>query len=254
MIRNIKLVLAYDGSAYHGWQSQPGILTIQDVLEKAVLKLTGSFSRIVASGRTDAGVHAKGQVANFRTSVLIPIVAFKNGLNSLLPRDIVVLDACEVEYGFHAIGSCLSKEYEYKILNASTRDPLWNGRAWFCRGNFDIASMRIAAAFFKGCHDFTSVRASGCSAKHSERNVTVCDIRQEIFFDSSLNQGKLFTLRIAANGFLRYMVRNITGLVVETGLGHRLPEDIPEILKARNRSRAGVTAPACGLYLKRVVY
>ena len=254
MDRNIKLLISYDGSAFHGWQSQPDMRTVQDVLEKAVERLTGGHSRIWASGRTDAGVHAEGQVVNFHTHSEIPMRAFVHGLNSLLPADISVLEAEEADPGFHAIGSCRSKVYEYRILCSPIREPLWHRRAWLCRGPFDIAAMRAAASCFLGTRDYTSVRASGCSARHSVRTVTECDVRQEPVFSGYPVLGSLFVIRIAANGFLRYMVRNITGLLVEVGTGIRSPGEIPGILDACDRSAAGVTAPPHGLYLKKVVY
>jgi tRNA pseudouridine38-40 synthase len=254
MKRNIKLLLTYDGSAFHGWQSQPDRRTVQDVLEDAVERLTGCRSGVCASGRTDAGVHAEGQVANFHTTSAIPLKAFKHGLNSLLPADMSVLDAEEVEYDFHAIGSCKEKEYEYRILYSSTRQPLWRKRAWRRAEHPDIAAMRRAAGHFTGTRDFSSVRASGCSARHSVRTITLCDIRREPVFSGYPADGFLIVVRIAANGFLRYMVRNITGLLVEVGAGRRSADDIPAILEARDRSVAGITAPAHGLYLKRVIY
>ena len=254
MSRNIKLVISYDGSAFHGWQFQPEMRTVQDVLEKAVERLTGGHSRICASGRTDAGVHAEGQVVNFHTSSRIPLRAFVNGLNSLLPSDISVLEAEDADPGFHAIGNCRSKEYEYRILCSSVRQPLWHRRAWLCLGPFDIASMRAAASCFLGTHDFTSVRASGCSARHPVRTVTQCDVRQEPVFSGYPARGILFVIRIAANGFLRYMVRNISGLLVEVGTGMRSPDEVPGILDACDRSVAGITAPPHGLYLTKVVY
>jgi tRNA pseudouridine38-40 synthase len=193
-------------------------------------------------------------VANFYTSSNVPVRAFRCGLNSLLPHDIAVLSAEEAEEDFHAIGSCIGKVYEYRVLCSDVRHPLWHKRAWICRGPMDIAAMRCAARYFEGTHDFTSVRASGCTARHAVRTVTSCEVRQSLPFPGMPGNGVLLLFRIAANGFLRYMVRNITGLLVEVGMNRRHPEEIPEILARCDRKAAGVTAPPHGLYLIQAIY
>ena len=255
IFRNIKLTLSYCGSRFHGWQRQPGVLTVQEVLEKAVSTITGEEPSLIASGRTDAGVHALGQVVNFRTQSTIPLDGLVKGLNSMLPSDIAVLSARDVPWKFHAIGSSVAKRYRYLIINSATRLPLWEERAWvFTRGELDQENMDRAARVLEGTHDFTSFTASGSSAKTRERTVFQCSVSrlEHPLFPPA--PGRHFMFTIAADGFLRYMVRNIAGLLVEIGAGRRDSREMVHVLEARDRGAAGPTAPPHGLYLVNVEY
>jgi len=255
IFRNIKLTLSYCGSRFHGWQKQPGVLTVQEVLEKAVSTITGEMPSLIASGRTDSGVHAMGQVVNFRTESPILTDALVRGLNSLLPPDISVLDARDVPWKFHAIGSSISKQYRYLIIESHVSLPLWEERAWvFTRSRLDADAMDNAARVLVGRHDFTSFTASGSSAKTRERTVLDCRVEplEHPLFPPAPGRHLMFT--IAADGFLRYMVRNITGLLVEMGAGRRDFREMASVLEARDRSAAGPTAPPRGLYLMQVYY
>ncbi len=255
IFRNIKLTLSYCGTRYHGWQKQIGVITVQEVLEQAVATITGEQPSLVASGRTDAGVHAMGQVVNFRTESTIPLEGLVKGLNSILPSDIAVLQAQDVPWKFHAIGSSTSKKYQYLIVNSGVRLPLWEERAWVVtRGQLDVEAMRLACGTLCGTHDFSSFTASGASAKTRTRTVSECSVNlpDHPLFPPVPGRQIMFT--IAADGFLRYMVRNIVGLLVEIGLGRRDPSEIMEVIRARDRSAAGPTAPPQGLYLMAVTY
>jgi tRNA pseudouridine38-40 synthase len=245
-MRNIRLLLEYDGAAYHGWQRQKNALTIQEVLETALAKLTREPVRLLASGRTDAGVHALGQVANFQTSSHIPLKAFNPGLNSLLPRDIAVLDAAEAPLDFHARKSARAKTYEYRILKRVIPSPLNRRYAWLVRPPLNLEAMAQAAAALPGEHDFSAFRASGGSPGHALRKVLA----------AAWQQGDAGRLRfsVTANGFLRGMVRSLVGTMVEIGLGKRHPGELSDLLKSRDRRLAGPTAPAQGLFLVEVIY
>lgn len=245
-MRNIRLLLEYDGTAYHGWQRQKNALTIQEVLETALAKLTGEAAKVHGSGRTDAGVHARGQVANFHTAGRIPLKAFYAGLNSLLPRDLAVLDAAEVPMDFHARKSARAKTYEYRILNRRQPSPLNRRYAWVVREPLNLEAMTAAAAALPGEHDFSAFKASGGAPGHAVRQVSA----------ASWRQGAAGRLRfsITANGFLRGMVRSLVGTMVEIGLGKRPPEDLAGLLNSGDRAGAGPTAPAQGLFLVEVLY
>jgi tRNA pseudouridine38-40 synthase len=245
-MRNIRLLLEYDGTCYHGWQRQKNALTIQEVLETALARLTGEAIKVHGSGRTDAGVHARGQVANFHTSSHIPLKAFYAGLNSLLPRDLAVLDAAEAPPDFHARKSARSKTYEYRILNRRQPSPLNRCYAWVVREALDVEAMAKAAAMLLGEHDFSAFKASGGAPGHAVRRVSA----------AAWHQGDAGRLRfsITASGFLRGMVRSLVGTMVEIGLGKRPPEDLAGLLQSGDRHGAGPTAPAQGLFLVEVLY
>ncbi len=253
--RNIKLVISYCGTRYHGWQKQPGVRTLQQELEDAIARITGETPSLIASGRTDAGVHALGQVVSFRTESTIPLEGLTKGLNSILPPDIAVLEARDVPWKFHAIGSALSKKYCYLIIDSQVKLPLWEERAWvITRRSLDIGRMDRAARLLVGRHDFSSFTASGSSAKTRERTVLECrveQLRHPLFPDAP---GRHIMFTIAAEGFLRYMVRNIAGMLVEIGAGNGTWQDMRTVLNARDRSAASVTAPPQGLYLVQVTY
>jgi tRNA pseudouridine38-40 synthase len=254
VLRNIKLTITYDGSAFHGWQTQANARTVQETMEAALEKMTGEDINLTASGRTDAGVHALGQVANFKTGKNIPLRGFERGLNSLLPPEIAVISAREVSPDFHSRTWAREKEYLYRIVLFNGKLPLLNQRAWIVRNRLRLDAMAGCAAFLKGRHDFTSFMASGSSVKTTTRTITGLEIektRNREYEPMDLDE---IRIRIRADGFLRYMVRNIVGFMVEAGLGKREPSEVKEVLSSRDRSQAGPCAPARGLYLYRVFY
>ena len=244
--RNIRLLLEYDGTGYHGWQRQLDAATIQGVLEAAVARLTQAPVAIIGSGRTDAGVHARGQVANFRTESRLPLQAFHQGLNSLLPKDIAVLEAIEAEPAFHARKSARAKTYEYRILNRRNRSPLARYSAWWLAPRLDLAAMAGAAAALMGEHDFTAFRASGSDNNNPVRRVLAAEWREE--------PGGWLSFTITATGFLRGMVRSLVGTMAEVGQGKAPPAILAELLASGARHLAGPTAPPQGLYLVEVFY
>jgi tRNA pseudouridine38-40 synthase len=245
-MRNIRLLLEYDGTRYHGWQRQKNALTLQEEVETALARLTGEAVRLMGSGRTDAGVHALGQVANFHTLSGIPLKAFHEGLNSLLPYDLAVLEAQEAPPGFHARRSARAKTYEYRILNRPTRSPLHHHYGWWMAVPLDLDAMVRAAAVLPGEHDFSAFRASGSDNLNPVRRVLQAGWRS--------HPGGWLRFRITANGFLRGMVRSLTGTMVEVGRGKAAPEILEELLQSGERSLAGPTAPAQGLFLVEVMY
>lgn len=244
--RNFKLVIEYDGANYHGWQRQAGVLTIQEALELRLEVMLGRAVHVRGSGRTDAGVHARGQVVNFYARTRLQPDQILRGLNSLLPPDIVVLQAEEVPDSFHARYSAVSKAYEYRILNRPTASALERNRAWHIRQPLDVKAMEAALEGLLGCHDFRSFMAAGSSVRSTER----CIYRAELEHPEPEN----LVFRFVANGFLRHMVRNLVGTLVEVGRGKLTPVGLLDILASRDRRRAGMTAPAHGLYLDTVSY
>jgi tRNA pseudouridine38-40 synthase len=242
---NIKLTVEYDGTHYHGWQTQPNGPTIQAVLERALLVFFAVSIRITGSGRTDAGVHALGQVANFHIDKPFERHRLLRGLNALTPPDITIKDAEAVADSFDARRDGRARIYQYQILNRATPSPFYLNRAWHLHAPLEIAAMRAALPSLLGEHDFSSFRAAGCDADHAVRNV----------YGSFLEQrGDLLVYTIEATAFLRHMVRNIVGTLAEVGQGVRAPESLAELLAARDRTRAGLTAPAHGLFLMEVKY
>jgi tRNA pseudouridine38-40 synthase len=244
--RNIRLLLEYDGTRYHGWQRQKNANTIQETVETALRRLTGEEVRLVGSGRTDAGVHALGQVANFRTESRIPLKAFHAGLNSLLPWDIAVLEAREAAPEFHARKSAQAKTYEYRILNRPSRSPLHHHFGWWIEAPLEVNAMAAAALGLPGEHDFSAFRAAGSSTRNPVRRIL------ESRWQTHPGGWLLFT--VTANGFLRGMVRSLVGTMVEIGRGKTSAEVLAELLHRPERRRAGPTAPAQGLYLIEVRY
>lgn len=244
--RNFKLVLEYDGASYHGWQRQVGVLTVQEVLEARLEIMLQSPVRVRASGRTDAGVHAEGQVVNFYSTTSMQPEAIQRGLNSLLPADVVVLHAEEVPHSFHARFSAVSKTYEYRILNRNVPSALERKFVWHIRRPLAVAPMRQCLELITGTHDFSAFMATGSSVKSTERCITYAAL--EVLEPHRL----VFVLE--ANGFLRHMVRNVVGTLVEVGRGVLTPEGFAGIVASKDRRRAGMTAPAHGLYLTGVRY
>ncbi len=244
-MRNIALRLRYDGSAYHGWQRQKDLPTVQQTLEEALEKVCGHHVTAVGCGRTDAGVHALRYCANFRTDCAIPIDRVPLAVNARLPGDIAVTGACEAEDGFNAIGSCIQKEYIYRILNARIPDPFLDKRVCFYPSPLDIDAMQRAARAFEGTHDFAAVRSVGTETKTTVRTVHWCMARRD---------GDLITVRVCADGFLYNMVRAMVGTMVYASYGKLCPEDIPALLETRDRRLTGPTMPPQGLYMNRVWY
>jgi tRNA pseudouridine38-40 synthase len=244
--RNFKLILEYDGSQYHGWQRQQGVLTIQEVLESSLEIMLGAPVGARSSGRTDAGVHAREQVVNFYARTALKPEEIQRGLNSLMPPDIVALHAEEVPDSFHARFSAVSKEYEYRVLNRLIPSALERGFAWHIRRPLEASSIRECLAALLGEHDFAAFMASGSSVKNTTRTM----LRAEL----ELKDECRWAFTFEATGFLRHMVRNLVGTLVEVGKGRRTPENFAQVLAGRDRRLAGMTAPAHGLYLNKVHY
>ena len=244
-MRNIALFLKYDGSAYHGWQVQKNARSVAQTLEEAAAAIVGHKVHLTGCGRTDAGVHARVYVANFRTESTIPCDRLPYALNTHLPDDIVVYDARQVHDGFNAIGSCVRKEYTYQIYNSRIRDPFYINRAWFYPKHLDEKIMQEAAARFVGTHDFAAVRSVGTEVKSTVRTVHHFEVER---------QGDLILLKICANGFLYNMARAMTGTVVYAAEGKLAPKDIGKILAAGDRTAAGPTVPPGGLYMTQLWY
>ena len=244
-MRNIALKLMYNGTAYHGWQMQRTEASVQETLQRGLSMVCGERVKLTGVGRTDAGVHAERYVANFRTSSRIPIDRLPFAVNTHTPEDIVVREALEVADDFNAIGSCLKKEYTYRIYNSRIKNPFYVNRAYFYPKKLDEAVMDAAARAFEGTHDFRAVRSVGTETKTTVRTVHYCRVTR---------RGELLELKVCADGFLYNMVRILTGTLLEIGSGMRKPEEMKVILEAKNRDMAGRTAPPEGLFLLHVAY
>lgn len=244
-MRNIALFLTYVGTAYHGWQVQKNDVTVAKTLELAAQQVVGHPVHMTGCGRTDAGVHAKNYVANFKTDSQIPADRIPYALNTHLPEDIVVTGAMQVHDGFNAIGSCVRKEYTYYIYNSRIRDPFYVNRAWFYPKHLDETMMQRAAAQFVGTHDFAAVRSVGTQVKSTVRTVYYYEVERT---------GDLISLRVCANGFLYNMARAMAGTLVYCAEGKLSPEEIGPILQQGNRTAAGPTVPPGGLYLTKLWY
>ena len=244
-MRNIALTLMYDGTAYHGWQVQKRDVTVAETLEKALSLVVNHPVKCTGAGRTDAGVHAEIYVSNFRTSSTIPCDRLPLAVNTRLPGDIVVTRAIEVPEEFNAIGSCLKKEYTYRIYNSRIRNAFLVDRVWFYPKKLDEAVMQRAADHFVGTHDFACVRSVGTETKTTVRTVHYFDINR---------QGDMIACRVCADGFLYNMVRAMVGTCVYASEGKLSPDDIPALLEGRNRTDAGPTAPPQGLYMTNLWY
>ncbi len=244
-MRNIALKLMYNGTAYHGWQVQKTESSVCQTLEKGLSAVCGERVHCVGCGRTDAGVHAERYVANFHTSSRIPAERLPFAVNTHTPEDIVVTEAVEVPEEFNAIGSCLKKEYTYRIYNSRIKNPFYVDRAYFYPKQLDEELMDRAARMFEGTHDFAAVRSVGTDVKSTVRTVYYCRVQRS---------GDLLEMKVCANGFLYNMVRAITGTVLYAAEGKLRPEEIPAILDTGDRRLAGPTAPPGGLYLTRLWY
>jgi tRNA pseudouridine38-40 synthase len=243
--RRWRIVVEYDGTDFSGWQRQIGQRTIQETLEDAIRNMTGETVFVRAAGRTDAGVHADGQVASFDLALNIPPHGLLRGLNSILPTDVALVDVAEAAPDFDARFSARGKVYRYTIWNHSVRSPRLARSAWHVRQPVDTDAVRRAAAGLVGQHDFRAFRASDCDRKTTNRIVRRLDVER---------QGPLITVDIEATAFLKNMVRIVVGTLVDLGRG-RIPEDAPaRMLAGSDRSAGGMTAPAAGLTLLRVIY
>lgn len=247
MKKNFKLTIEYDGSNYCGWQRQPNGPSIQETIENALQTMTRERITLIGSGRTDAGVHAIGQTANFHCDTDIPPQAFQKGLNGLLPDDIIIRECLPVADQFHARFNVISKRYRYQIRNAPIPAAIGRDYEWWIRTPLNVNAMRSAAAIFVGQHDFKAFEGTGSPRAHTTRTVMEASIEshdkdQRIIFD------------IEAEGFLRFMVRNIVGTLVAVGLGKLSAEDVIAIFESKDRTQAPATAPAKGLCLIRVHY
>ena len=245
-MRNFKMILEYDGAAYCGWQRQQNGLSIQQVVEEALARIIGENATVIASGRTDAGVHAMNQAASFRSRTVLPANKIFLGVNSVLPDNIVVKDLQEAPPDFNALKDARGKVYVYRIQNQRLRPALGRQYFWHVRCPLNLESMRLAAMKLIGEHDFSCFCATGCDIKNRVRLLTVCSIDHQ-------ESGRL-EITLESSGFLRHMVRNIVGTLVDVGRGKIAPESMPQILASRDRKQAGTAAPACGLFLKEVKY
>ena len=243
-MRNIKITVQYNGEKYCGWQKQPDSLGIQGTIEKAIYDITKEEVKVIGSGRTDAGVHALGQVANFSLSSDIPIQKIPNALNAKLPKDIAIIECCEVGDDFHSRYSAKGKRYRYLIYNSPYRSPIYKNISYHVKYDLDFKKMCKEAESLIGTHDFKGFMSSGSSVVDTVR--TIYDIKL-------IKQENLIILEIEGNGFLYNMVRIIVGTLVDIGRG-RLNESLADIINSKSRSKSGHTAPAHGLFLKKVDY
>ncbi|NLX64086.1 MAG: tRNA pseudouridine(38-40) synthase TruA [Clostridiaceae bacterium] len=244
-MRNIKLVIEYDGSGYHGWQYQKNALSVQEVLSKAIKKLTGEDVMPVGAGRTDAGVHACGQVANFVTNSTIPAEKFTPALNAYLPDNVAVISSEEADAGFHARFSAKGKHYRYVIINRPQKSALLSKKAWHVPERLDFEAMVKASGYFIGHKCFKAFCAAGHNAKTFDRTV---------FYSQWQKNGQFLIYDIKGDGFLYNMVRIMVGTMVDIGKGRFEPEIIEQALDNQQRNSIGMTAPPQGLYLMEVFY
>ena len=243
-MRNLRLTIEYDGTNYAGWQVQPKARSVQGTIERALSQILQEEVRLTSSGRTDAGVHALGQVANFFTISPIDLRVLQRGVNALLPKDIAVKEIREEDLSFHARFSARSRVYLYRILNHPIRSGIERLYSWHVPEEIDIERMREATPFLIGEHDFSSFRGAECKA----------DPRRELKRLNINKKGCIIEIEMEANAFLQHMARIIVATLVDVGRGKLAPEDVKEILEAKDRSRASKTAPPQGLFLKEVIY
>ncbi len=244
-MRRLRLTIEYDGTDFSGWQRQDNAPSIQATIEDALGKMVGAPVILKGAGRTDAGVHARGQVAHFETAASIPLHGFRRGLNSTLPSSIAVVGVTEAAPDFDARFSALGKWYRYTLWNAESRSALDGRYAWHLRGELDVGAMQQAAAALIGRHDFAAFRASDCERKTTVRNLHRLDVRR---------LGERVTFDVEADAFLKNMVRILVGTLVDVGRARLTVADVAQLLVAPDRRRAGPTAPAHGLCMMAVRY
>ena len=244
-MRNIKLTIEYDGKDFKGWQKQPNKLNIQGEIEKAIENITGEKVELIASGRTDAGVHAMGQVANFKTNSNMPIEKIPIAINSQVKNSIRIQNAEEVDENFHSRFNCKKKTYRYVIDNSKYGSAIYRNISYHMQIKLDVEEMKKAIKYFEGEHDFKAFKSSGTSSKSSVRTIYKADI---------ITEGTNIAIDLTGNGFLYNMVRIIAGTLVDVGLGKIKADDIPAIIESKDRTRAGKTLQPHGLMLLNVVY
>ncbi len=245
-MKRVKMVVAYDGTNYCGWQVQPNGITIEEVLNKTLSQLLGEEITVTGASRTDSGVHSLGNVAIFDTETRIPADKIAFALNQRLPEDIVVQGSCEVPADWHPRYQESRKTYEYRILNRTFRMPTRRLDTYFFHYDLDVEKMKRAASYLVGEHDFKSFCAVGAQVKTTTRTIYACEVEK--------GTNDVITIRVTGNGFLYNMVRIIAGTLVKVGNGDIEPEQIPVILEAKNREAAGPTAPAHGLTMMGIEY
>ena len=244
-MRNIKLVIEYDGKSFGGWQKQPNKPNIQGEIEKAIFNIKKEDVDLIGSGRTDAGVHSLGQVANFKTNSNIPIEKMAIAINSQLKNSILIKSAEEVDERFHSRYNAKQKTYRYVINNSKYGTAIYRNLEYSFPIELDVEKMKEAAKYFEGEHDFKAFKSSGTSSKSSVRTIYRAEVKKE---------GERIYIELTGNGFLYNMVRIISGTLLEVGLGKIKPEEIENIIESKNRQNAGKTLPAHGLYLVKVEY
>ncbi len=244
-MKNVKLVIEYDGTLYSGWQKQKNAITIEEVLEKVLYSVTGEKINVLGSSRTDAGVHARGYVGNFFTESKIPIDRFRDVLNGKLPKDIVIRESKEVSMDFHARFCSKGKTYSYTVLNRMQRSAIGRNYEFYYRKKLDINSIKEATHFIVGTHDFSSFKSTGGSAKTDTRTITNFEI---------VTKDDYIIFYITGNGFLYNMVRIIMGTLIQVGLGKIEPRSVEDIILSKDRNMAGPCLPANGLCLEKVYY
>ena len=244
-MRNVKLTIEYDGTNYCGWQKQNNEKTIQEEIEKAIYKAVGEVVEVIGSSRTDAGVHARGMVANFKTNATIPFDKFKYAINDKLPDDIAIIESEEVSEDFHARYDSKGKNYCYSIINRQQKPAIGRNYVYHFKWDLDIEKMREACKHFIGKHDFKAFRSLGSSVKTTERTI------EELYIES---EGEKINIFITADGFLYNMVRIIVGTLLKVGRGKIPVEDIEKIILLGDRKKAGPCVPAQGLILEKVYY
>ena len=244
-MRNIKLTIEYDGKGFNGWQKQPNKLNIQGEIEKAIYNITKEEVDLIGSGRTDAGVHALGQIANFKTNSNISIEKLPLALNSQLKNSIIIKKAEVVDERFHSRYNAKQKTYRYIINNSKCGTAVYRNLEYCFPIELDVEKMKEATKYFEGEHDFKAFKSSGTSGKNSVRTIYKAIVKKE---------GERIIIELTGNGFLYNMVRIISGTLLEVGMGKIAPDEIENIIDSKDRQKAGKTLPAHGLYLVEVLY
>ncbi len=245
-MRKIKLKIEYDGTNYHGWQIQKNAISVQETIEKSISKLLENKVGIVGCSRTDVGVHAYGQVAHFITDSSIPGDKFSYAINNLLPSDIVIKQSEEVSEDFHSRYSAKGKKYRYLIYNGAHASAIMRNRTYHVRPELDFKNMQKAAKYFVGEHDFAAFQATGGQVRSTVREIFSIELQKK--------EDNLISIEVSGNGFLYNMVRIIAGTLIYVGMGKIDADEIPLIIDSLDRTRAGKTAPAEGLYLMEIYY
>ncbi len=245
-MQNIQIIIEYDGTRYSGWQTQKNGQGLQDIISNAIHQVTKEEVKLNGSGRTDAGVHALGQSANFKTNCSIPVEKIPEAINKFLPKDIVIKEAKKVPDAFHARFSVKGKKYMYIVNNSKYRSAINNNYEYHFNQKIDYKAMKKAAEYFEGTYDFSGFMASGSSVKDTIRTIEKVQIKKR--------EDDRIIFNFTGNGFLYNMVRIMVGTLLDVGVGKIKPEEIPSIIKSKDRTQAGKTVPAQGLYLVEVYY